>query len=305
MHYRNLGNTGITVSEIGFGTNTISGMGSHGRVAEADGVAAVERAYDLGITFFDTAESYSGGRSEEVLGKVLGDKHDVVICSKVTARDGAYTVEGVRRSVEGSLRRLRRGAIDVYLLHGPTTGQIGDEAVTDALDALQRDGLIRSYGLSTRGTLHLEQGPAALRAGRYASMELPMNITQQEAEDALLPEAAQQGMGIVIRVPLGSGLLTGKYDSLDDFPEGDHRGQADFRERMERRLAAAQPLRDLAREEGVSVVHAALAWVLSHSEVSVAIPGCKNAAQVEDNAAASDVTLSATFLDRVRALSTA
>ena len=302
MKYRPLGKTGISVSEIGLGTNTISGEGSHGYVDEAEGVAAVKRAYELGVTFFDTAEMYSEGRSEDVLGRVLQGHADVVICSKVRARDGKFTAVGMRLSAEASLRRLRRETIDVYLLHNAITEQIQDESVWDAMEQLKQDGLVRCYGVSTRGELHLEQGPAALQAPECAAVEVPMNMTGQEAEDSLLPDAEQRGVGVIVRVPLGSGLLTGKYETLADFPEGDHRGAEDFRERMQRRLASAAPLRQLAEDEGVPMARAALAWVLSHSAVSVAIPGAKNAAQVEDNVAASEVVLSSSFLERARAL---
>ena len=302
MKYREFGDTGITVSEIGIGTNTISGHGSHGVVDDRDGAAAVRRAYELGVTLFDTAESYSEGRSEEVLGRVLGGKRDAVICSKFTTSREGFTPADIRRALEGSLRRLRRDVIDIYLLHGPTVEQIHDPAVQQALEELKRDGLIRAYGASTRGADHMEQGPAILDESAYSAMEVPMNVTQREAAEAILPRAAEQSVGTVIRVPLGSGLLTGKYQSLDQFPEDDHRGVESFRDRMERRLAAAVPFNALAKEEGISNVHAALAWVLSQRGVSVAIPGCKNVAQVEENVAASDVTLSPEFLGKVGAM---
>ncbi|MDA1215572.1 MAG: aldo/keto reductase [Chloroflexi bacterium] len=148
MKYRPLGNTGITVSEVGFGSNTISGQGTLGVVEEEQGAAAVQHAYDRGITFFDTAESYSDGRSEEVIGRVLGNKKDVVICTKIGANGGPITPERMRPAAEASLQRLRRGAIDVYLLHNPTTEEIEDPNIKEALKALLQDGLIRSYGVS-------------------------------------------------------------------------------------------------------------------------------------------------------------
>lgn len=299
MKYREFGNTGITVSEIGIGTNTISGHGSHGIVDESDGAAAVLRAYELGVTLFDTAEIYSDGRSEEVLGRVLGGKPNVVICSKVSiSRDGAAPTD-IRKALEGSLRRLKRDVIDIYLLHGPSTEQLHDASIQAQLEALKREGLIRAYGASTRGADHMEQGPAILDESAFTAMEVPMNVTQREAADDILPRAERQGVGTVIRVPLGSGLLTGKYTSLDQFTEDDHRGVESFRERMAKRLAAATPFNEMVKDEGVSPVHAALAWVLSRPGVSVAIPGCKNPAQVEDNVKASDVTLSPEFLEKV------
>jgi aryl-alcohol dehydrogenase-like predicted oxidoreductase len=303
MKYRMLGNTGMRVSEIGVGTNTIAGGGSHGDVDEADGAAALQRAFELGVTFYDTSPVYSDGRSEEVVGRVFGNNPDVVICSKVSVMSGPLTPAELRKAAESSLRRLRRDVIDVYLLQQPSTESLTDPGIKTGMEELLRDGLIRSYGASTLGGHHLEQVPVVLGMGGYSSIELEMNITEQEPADDLLPMAERQGVGIVVRVPLGSGLLTGKYESLDGFTsESDRRGAANSRGRMERRLATATPLRALAQEEGVSVVHAALAWVLSHPDVSVIIPGCKNVAQVEDNVEASNITLSSSFLERAAAL---
>ena len=303
MKYRPFGNTGIMVSEIGMGTNTISGRGSHGYVDEAQGIAAVERAYDLGVTFFDTAEGYSEGRSEEVLGKVLANKPDAVICTKVGMSGGPITPERIRPAAEASLRRLRRDVLDVYLVHNPTMEQVRDPAIREALEALRRDGLIRSYGVSTLEAVQIEQGEVVLQQEGYSSLEATLNIAEQEAADGLLPRARQSNTGIIIRSPLGSGLLTGKYHRQSAFAEGDRRGRTDRGGALrERRFVAVEDLRRLAEEEGVSMVHAALAWVLSHEAVSTVIPGAKDPSQVEENVAAGDVALSASLLEGARAL---
>ena len=307
VKYRPLGNTGIKVSEIGMGTNTISGVGSHGYVDEADGSAAVQRAYELGVTFFDTAENYSEGRSEVVLGKVLGDKPDAVICTKVNPAGGSLTSERIREAAEASLRRLQRDVIDVYLLQNPPTAMISDPQIKEAFAALQRDGLIRSYGVSTLGTADIEQGEAVLDEGGYTSMEIGMNVAEQKPADTLLPRAHEFGAGVIVRVPLGTGLLTGKYERDHAFPDDDDRGykatqRADALARVERRFAPVAALRQLSLQEGVSIIHLALGWLLTHEEVSTVISGAKNAVQVADNVAAGDVELSPSAMERLAAM---
>ena len=304
MKYRELGNTGIQVSEVGFGASTVSGRGSYGVVDKADGLAAVQRAYEVGVTFFDTAEGYSEGRSEELLGKAFEDKHDVVICTKVGGRAlGPMTPERIRASAEASLRRLRRDAIDVYLLHNPTTEVIRDAAVRDALSSLQRDGLIRTYGVSCTTAVAVEQGHEVVAQGGYTSMQIPLNILQQQVVDGLLLECQRASVGVIARVPLAAGLLTGKYDANVVFPQGDHRAGGTIpADQWNWELASLASVRKLVEEEGVSWVNAALGWVLSHQAVSTVIPGAKNPAQAESNAGASDVALPASFVDGMRAL---
>ena len=304
MKYRELGSTGIRVSEVGFGANTVSGQGTYGVVDMADGLAAIQRAYEVGVTFFDTAEGYSEGRSEEVLGDALEGKPDVVICTKVGGRAGGpLTPERIRASAEASLRRLRRDAIDVYLLHNPTTEVIRDAAVQDALSSLQRDGLIRTYGVSCTTAVAAEQGNEVLEQGGYTSMQIPINIFQQQLVDSVLPKALSARVGVIARVPLANGLLTGKYDTSTTFPEGDARASGTIPgNQRDWGLAALPSVQKLVEEEGISWVNAALGWVLSHQGVSTVIPGAKNPAQAESNAGASDVVVSARFVEGVRTL---
>lgn len=304
MKYRPFGNTGITVSEVGFGSNTISGQGTLGVVDEAQGAAAVQRAYESGITFFDTAEAYSEGRSEEVIGRVLGNKSDAVICTKVGANAGAITPERIRTAAEPSLRRLRRDTIDVYLLHNPSTEQVQDPAIKEALKSLVKDGLIRSYGVSLLLTDQVGQGNAVISEGGYSSMQMTMNFAERETEETVLPPALEHGVGTIIRVPLGSGILSGKYTADSQFPENDRRNASrpEVKKQMDSRMAYAEQLRELAQADGISMVHAALGWLLSHPAVSVVIPGAKTPAQAEDNAAASEVVLSPAFLEGAKSL---
>ena len=300
---REIGNTGIMVSAIGMGTNTISGQGTYGVNDEADGAAAVERAYELGVTFFDTAEGYSSGRSEEVLGRVLGNKPDVVICTKVGGRAGAITPDRIRIAAESSLRRLRRETIDIYLLHNPETSELTDPAIKDALEGLKTDGIVRSYGVSCQSRNGVEQALVSIEHG-YTSLQMNLNITAQEIVDTVRPLAQERGVGILARVPLASGLLTGKYDASTVFSAEDGRSPTGVvpNTLIERALAMVPELVELAKAEGVPLSQAAIAWVLTHRGVSSVIPGAKNVTQVESNVAAGAVTLSEAFVDRARAL---
>lgn len=306
METREIGNTGIKASAIGMGTNTISGQGTYGVNDEAEGTRAVERAYELGVTFYDTAEGYSSGRSEEVLGRVLGNKPDAVICTKVGSQGGAITPTRIREAAEASLRRLQRDAIDVYLLHNPETEEVTDPAIKDALEALKTDGLVRSYGVSCHSKYGVPQATASIEDG-YSSLQLNLNMTAQEIVGAVLPLAEERGVGIFARVPLASGLLTGKYDASTVFDATDGRSPTGHVPNglIERALAMVPELTELAEAEGVALSQAAIAWVLTHRGVSSVIPGAKNVAQVESNAGASAVTLSAGFVERVRALGAA
>ena len=303
---REIGSIGIMVSAIGMGTNTISGQGTYGMNDEADGAGAVERAYELGVTFFDTAEGYSDGRSEEVLGRVLGNKADVVICTKIGSTAGPITPVRIRLAAEVSLRRLRRDTIDVYLLHNPETSVVTDPAIKEALESLKTDGIIRSYGVSCHSRDGVEQAITSIEHG-YSSLEMDLNITAQEIVDTVLPLAEDRGVGIFARVPLASGLLTGKYDVNTVFPEGDGRSPTGLvpNDLIKRVLAMVPELVHLAKAEGVPLSQAAIAWVLTHRGVSSVIPGAKNAAQVESNVAAGTVALSGAFVERARALGSA
>ena len=303
MRLREIGKTGIRASEIGMGTNTVSGQGTYGINEEKDGIAAVERAYDLGVTFYDTAEGYCEGRSEEVLGKVLGDKPDAVICTKVGSQGGPLTPERIRSAAEGSLRRLRRDVIDVYLLHNPETEQVVDPAIKEAMEALKKDGLIRSFGVSCHSAYGPEQGLEAIRQD-YTSLQMNLNMAYQDIVDTVLPVAQEEGVGIFARVPLASGLLTGKYSRSTTWDATDGRSPTGHvpQNVLDRALDKLPDLQEMADAEGVPLVKAALAWVLTHEAVSSVIPGAKNPAQVEGNVAAADVTLSTDFVERVRTL---
>jgi aryl-alcohol dehydrogenase-like predicted oxidoreductase len=292
------------VSEVGIGTDSIAGQGTYGYTEESDGIAMLDRAYALGATFFDTAESYCDGRSEELIGRVLGNKSDVAICTKVGGGRSKLEPGRIRPAAEESLRRLRRDRIDVYLLHNPQTEQLSDPAIIEELEALREDGLIASYGASLLLGAQSEQAEVVFDHPGYTSIQVTLNLAEQGVTDAILPRAQEMGVGIIARVPLGSGVLTGKYSRDTQFPENDRRSTGKVREEVQRqmdlRFSASEQLRTWSAQEGISMTQAALAWVLSFDAVSSAIPGCKSAAQAESNTAASGVTLSPAFMEHAR-----
>lgn len=304
MHYRPFGQTGLTVSEIGFGANSVSGQGSYGFVPESDGIAAIQKAYELGVTFFDTAEAYSDGRSEEVLGRVLGKKLDALICTKVGGRNSPISdPKRIRNSAENSLKRLRRDAIDVYLLHVPSPDQVLDGELHRELEKLKQEGKIRSFGVSIQHAGEVEQAKNVLNYPGFSAIELSLNLLQRENE-LVLPVLGDRGLGVIARVPLASGLLTGKYDSNSIFPDDDGRGGwAVSSDKVNQQLSLLPAVQTLAMEEGLTLIQASLAWVLSHRAVSTAIPGAKRESQVEHNVTASGITLGQSFLRQVQSFS--
>jgi aryl-alcohol dehydrogenase-like predicted oxidoreductase len=316
---RPLGRTGLEVSEISFGAWAIGG--DWGEVPEADALAGIHAAVAAGVNLFDTADVYGRGRSEELLGRAVGDRPDVLVATKFCRWDdvadpASYEERRVRAYCEASLRRLRREAIDVYQVHSPPDEVIERGDVFDALRALQREGKVRSFGVSVETAA---QGRRALEHEGVAVLQVIFNVFRQNLVDELFPQVEAAGAGVLARVPLASGLLTGKFTRETTFPPEDHRaynrGGASFNVGetfagvpFELGVDLADELRWIADGRG-TMAAAALRFVLDHPQVSAAIPGFKNARQVEQNLAAAEVRpftgeeldrLAAFFRERVR-----
>ena len=308
MHTRVLGRTGIDVSEVGFGAWAIGGNAhgnSYGPTDDGTSIAAVHRALDLGCTFFDTADVYGWGHSEEVLGRALeGRRDEVVIATKV---GGDFYHGGVGMNfdpgyiafaLERSLRRLRTDHVDVYQLHNPPAEMMADPATYEVLETLKAEGKIRSYGVSVHEPL---EATLCLESGKPDVLQVPFSVLRQEWTDGVLAESRRAGVGIIAREPLGNGFLTGSIPRTARFPPGDIRshwppGMVAARAEVAERLA-------FLRKDGRTLAQAALRFLLAHPEVSVAIPGAKTPAQVEENLAASDAPpLTDDELARVRSL---
>ncbi len=294
MRYRPLGRTGLKVSEVGFGAWAIGGNAhgnSYGPTEDAESIRAVRRALDLGCNFFDTADVYGWGHSEELLGKALeGHREEVVVATKV---GGDFYHGGVRLNfrpdyiafaLERSLQRLRTDHVDLYQLHNPPLEVLYDEAVLGVLEELKAKGRVLHYGISIHEP---EEGTMAMDTGRFEALQLPFNAMRQEWIQEVLPRAAKEGVGVIAREPLANGFLTGKYDERSTFVAGDIRHH--WPPRMV--AACAQAARRMATAVGSAAETssgAALKFVLAFPQVSTTIPGAKTVAQVEENTAAGD-----------------
>jgi aryl-alcohol dehydrogenase-like predicted oxidoreductase len=301
LHYRNLGETGMRVSEISLGTWALGG--EWGTVGEEDAYAALSRAVDLGVNFLDTADVYGDGRSERLIGRLLRGRpnEEIFVATKAGRRLDPHTAEGYDHEnlsafVERSLNNLGVEALDLLQLHCPPTETYRRDSTFEALDRLQEEGKIRNYGVSVE---KVEEARMALSYPNVKTVQIIFNIFRQKPAEDFFPLAEERSIGILARVPLASGLLSGKMSADRTFAEDDHRffnreGQAFDRGEtfsgvnFETGLKAAEELKELV-PEGHTLAQFALRWILMHPAVSCAIPGGKNPFQVEDNVAASEM----------------
>ena len=299
MNYRDLGETGMRVSEISLGTWAFGG--DWGTVGEDDAYAALNRAVDLGVNFLDTADVYGDGQSERLIARLLKDRPDaeILVATKAgrrldphTARD--YDYEHLSAFVERSLENLEVEALDLLQLHCPPTEAYRQDFTFEALEKLKQEGKVRHYGVSVE---KVEEARMALGYSGVETVQIIFNIFRQKPAEEFFPLAEERETGILARVPLASGLLSGKMSANRAFSEDDHRffnrnGEAFDRGEtfagvdFETGLRTAEELKELV-PEGHTLAQFALRWILMHPAVSCAIPGGKNPSQVEDNVAAA------------------
>ena len=301
MRYRNLGETGMRVSEISLGTWAFGG--DWGTVGEDDAYAALNRAVDLGVNFLDTADVYGDGRSERLIGRLLKDRpnDEILVATKAGRRLDPHTSEGYDHEnlsafVERSLDNLGVEALDLLQLHCPPSETYRRDSTFEALDRLKEAGKLKNYGVSVE---KVEEARMALDYPGVATVQIIFNIFRQKPAEEFFPLAEERGVGILARVPLASGLLSGKMSADRAFSEDDHRnfnrdGEAFDRGEtfsgvdFETGLEAVEELKELV-PEGNTLAQFALRWILMHPAVSCAIPGGKNPSQVEDNVAAVEM----------------
>jgi aryl-alcohol dehydrogenase-like predicted oxidoreductase len=286
MKRRPLGATGITVSEIGLGAWQLANT-DWGVYDRAEALRVVQQALDAGCDFFDTAPPYGGGRSETLLGRALGGvRPSVTICTKfghsAEFPPTNFDVAALRPSLEGSLRRLRTDYVDVLLLHSPPVALLNGRHAPhyEEMERLKAEGKLRVYGVSLGNSRDLK---TVLETTRSGAIEVTFNVFHQEPR-AAFRYAQEQGVGLIANVPLDSGWLSGKYRGDSGFTGVRRRWSPDVisrRARLVEQVAALVP-------PGISLVHAALRYVLAQPEVSTVIPGAKTVAQVRENAAAGD-----------------
>ncbi|MFD7879507.1 aldo/keto reductase [Streptomyces sp. NPDC059766] len=306
MKHTTLGD--LEVSRIGLGTMGMSSYYSGAGSDDAESVRTIQRAVDLGVTLIDTAEVYGPYVNEELVGRALtGRRDEVVLATKfgltshADAEGGVHVLDSspanIRAAVEGSLKRLGTGHIDLYYQHriDPDTPV---EDVAGTVAELVQEGKVRYFGLS-------EAGPETIRRAHavhpVAAVQSSYSLWNREVEERVLPALRELGIGFVPYSPLGHGFLTGTLRSPEQFDEGDWRRTSPrfMGENFQRNLALADEVRAIADEVGATLAQVALAWLLAKGEQIVPIPGTKRVARVEENSAADTIELTAEQLAKL------
>jgi aryl-alcohol dehydrogenase-like predicted oxidoreductase len=301
MHYRRLGTTDMDVSTIGFGAWAIGG--AWGAVDDAQSLAALHAAADAGVNFIDTADVYGMGRSERLVARLRRERKGqrIFVATKAGRKLPAQSVEGYSREnltawVEESLRNLEMEAVDLLQLHCPHPAVYDRPEVFGILDDLVRAGKLRYYGISVES---VDEALRGIRHPGVQSVQVIFNMFRLKPAEEFFPAARRRNVGILARVPLASGLLTGKFRPDSTFEADDHRGFNRHGERFDKGetfsgvpyevgLRAVDRLRPLVPTDA-TLAGLALRWTLMFPEVTCAIPGAKTAEQAADNAAAADL----------------
>ncbi len=300
MQYRELGRTGYNVSAASFGAWAIGG--TWGAVDDAESLAALHKAIDLGVNFIDTADVYGDGHSERLIAQILKDRREeIIVATKAGRRLNPHVAAGYNREnltafIERSLKNLDVEALDLVQLHCPPTEVYYMPETFGVLDDLVRAGKIRYYGVSVE---KVEEAIKAIEFPNVQTVQIIFNIFRQRPADLFFKLAQEKQVGILARVPLSSGMLTGKMSKKSSFEADDHRqfnregaafdkGETFSGVDYDLSLQAVEELRPLV-PEGWTMAQFALRWILMHPAVSCVIPGAKRPAQAADNTAAADL----------------
>ena len=302
MEQRTLGRTGRAVGVVGLGAWQIGGA-DWGEVSDDVAMQTLRAALDAGVTFIDTADVYGDGRSERLVGRLLKQRRDpaLVVATKMGGRAdpqiaAAYSPDNFRRWNDRSRDNLGLDTLDLVQLHCPPDEVYATESVFDALDEMVAEGRMRAYGVSVETCA---QALAAIARPHVATIQIILNCLRQKPLDEVLPAARRTGVGIIARVPLASGLLSGKYDESTTFPAGDHRtynrhgaafdvGETFSGVDFETGVAVAREFAALT-PPGTTPAQLALRWVIDQPGTTVVIPGARNVEQARANAAAADL----------------
>jgi len=308
METRTLGRTGRSVSVVGLGTWQLGA--DWGDVSDDDALATLGAAAQEGVTFFDTADVYGDGRSEQLIGKFQRERTaenaaQITVATKMGRRAEQvpenYVLDNFREWTDRSRRNLGVDTLDLVQLHCPPTSVYSDDAVYDALDTLVDEGVMAAYGVSVE---KVEEALAAIARPNVATVQIIANAFRLKPLEQVFPAAAEASVGIIVRVPLASGLLSGKYDAATTFADDDHRtfnrdgsafdvGETFSGVDYETGIAAAKEFGALVESQtpdGVTSAQAAITWLWQHPEVSSVIPGARNIEQARSNAAAGRVS---------------
>lgn len=295
MQYRNFGNTDLLVSEIGFGAWAIGGGAMIGNTAIGWGdgddnmsVQAIHSALDSGINFFDTADIYGLGHSEELLSKTIGNRKEIIIATKVgnVSRNEQFTVdyskEYILNACEASLKRLQRDVIDYYQLHSARMQHLQNGECIEAMDLLQQQGKIKYWGISLNTFDPLPEANFFMENKFGNGFQLVLNLLNQKALP-LLKRSSENGYGVIVRMALQFGLLTGKFDKAVNFSANDHRKNRLTKEVIDVSNNALEPVWNLCEKYNCRKTQLALSYILSYLQVSTVIAGIRTAEQVQLN----------------------
>ncbi len=300
MNYRTFGNSGIQVGEVGLGCWQLGG--DWGEISDDGAMAILRAAVDSGVDFLDTADVYGAGRSERLIGRLLAESSSRLF---VATKLGRFSLPGwpanfeepaIREHTEASLKRLGVDALDLTQLHCIPTEELRRGDVFETLRKLRREGKIKRFGASVES---IDEAMICLEQEDIASLQIIFNIFRQKPAGAFFERAKQKSVGLIVRLPLASGLLSGKMKIGQTFPPADHRnynrdgqkfnvGETFAGLEFERGVKAAERARALLPRD-IPMAQAALRWILDHEAVTVVIPGATRPEQARDNAAASDL----------------
>jgi len=302
MEKRTLGRTGLHVAVIGFGAMPIGGI--YGPVDDTVSTKALHAAIDAGMNFIDTSDAYGAGHSERVVGAFLKERSDrdqLIVCTKggnnMVTGVRNFTPDYIRGCLEGSLQRLGIEAIDVYLLHNPTLQNMQAGDSFDVLETYKTQGKIKHWGVSVNT---LPECDYVVSSGVPAVMQMEYNLLDQSAAEVFARSHAA-GVGVISRVPLVRGLLSGRIDEHATFADGDRRRQFFAPNRLSGMLPRVRHIQDIIAASGLSLVEAAMRFCVSNPHAAVVIPGIRTPEQARANAATCE-PLPAAVLDRLRQL---
>jgi aryl-alcohol dehydrogenase-like predicted oxidoreductase len=294
---RRLGSTSLEVSEIGFGAWAIGGNqfgNSYGPTDDEESLRAITAAVDLGCNFFDTADVYGHGHSEELLGRALKGRRQEVILATKGGSDFYhepprlnFTEAHLMYAVEQSLKRLGTDTIDLYQLHNPPFSVIESGRLFDPLEKLKAQGKIRFYGISIHDP---QEGLLAMKMGKPSTIQVVYNYLRRDAAEELFPRAIAEGIGIIAREPLANGFLAAKYTKDSVFPVGDIRHQWPSKYQAQL-VSQVESYKKTMGESPLTLAQTAIRFALAQPAVSTVIPGCKTIHQTEENFKTSDLAL--------------
>ena len=316
MKYRTLGTSELEVSEVGFGVWTV-GTDWWGKRSEKEGVALLQKAFDLGINLFDTADTYGDGYGEEILAKALNShRHEVIFATKFgydiyadTVREGHkerpqnFTPEFIRYACEQSLRRLRTDYIDLYQLHNPRINTIEDDEVFDTLEQLVKEGKIRHYGAALGPDIGwFDEGESSMRTRQVPSLQIIYSILEQDPAQDFFPISEDTATGLLTRVPHASGLLDGTYTKDTVFDDADHRSQR-RKEWLEQGLKKLAYLDFLTEGVDATIGQTAIQFALAPKMVASVLPNITDLPQLQEIARATEVSpIPQEHLDKINEL---